>query len=251
MIDAPPLKPPAAEWQTATVVEIIQQTPRIKSFSLALSKPFSFAAGQHIDLRLVAPDGYQAIRSYSIASAPGVTNRIEIAIELLADGEVSPFFHEVVAVGDEIELRGPLGGYFVWSGHDGGPLLLAGGGSGVVPLMAMIRHRHMAAQGVPALLVLSARHAADVLYRDELFALAGRKDGLELVLALTREPPMRPGDYGRRIDGPMMMDAVKRLPSPPKNVFVCGSNGFVNAATEAMIAASVPASIIRTERYGV
>lgn len=251
MINAPPLKPLAVEWQTATVVEILQQTPGIKSFILALSRPFSFEAGQHVDLRLVAPDGYQAIRSYSIASAPSATNRIEIAIELLAEGEVSPFFHEVVAVGDEIELRGPLGGYFVWSCRDGGPLLLAGGGSGVVPLMAMIRHRQMAAPGVPALLLLSARHEADVLYHDELFDLDGRKDGFELVLALTRESPMRPGDYGRRVDGPMMTDIVKRLPSPPKHVFVCGSNGFVNAVTEAMIAAGVPASIIWTERYGV
>jgi ferredoxin-NADP reductase len=109
----------------------------------------------------------------------------------------------------------------------------------------------MGAPGVPALLLLSARHAADVLYRDELFDLAGRKDGFELVLAVTREPPVRPGDYGRRVDGPMLVDVIKRLPSPPRHVFVCGSNGFVNAVTEAMIAASVPSSIIRTERYGV
>jgi ferredoxin-NADP reductase len=134
--------PPDTKWQNAKVVEIIQRTPRIKSFFLALSKPFDFLAGQHVDLRLTAADGYRAMRSYSIAPAPGERRTIELAIDLLDNGEVSPFFHEVVAIGDEIELRGPLGGYFVWAPSDGGPLLMVGGGSGLVPLMSMVRDRH-------------------------------------------------------------------------------------------------------------
>ena len=139
MTDAPP---PDDPWQSATVMEIIPRTPRIKSFILKLSKPFEYLAGQHVDLRLTAPDGYRAMRSYSIGSAPSNNGTIELSIENLKDGEVSSFFHDVVVVGDEIELRGPLGGYFNWTGSEGGPILLLGGGSGVVPLMSMIRHRH-------------------------------------------------------------------------------------------------------------
>ena len=125
--------------RTPKIVDIVQRTPRIKSYFLALPEPFEFRAGQHVDVRLTAPDGYRAMRSYSIASAPGRSATIELAIDLLDNGEVSPFFHEVAAIGDEIELRGPLGGHFVWSPSDGGPLLLVGGGSGLVPLMSMIR----------------------------------------------------------------------------------------------------------------
>ena len=136
----------STHWQTATVDEIVAQTPHIKSFFLVPVERFAFRAGQHVDLRLTAPDGYRAIRSYSIASAPEDAGRIELAIERLDEGEVSPFFHDVVAVGDEIEMRGPLGGHFVWSNEDGGPLLLIGGGSGVVPLVAMIRHRVAASE---------------------------------------------------------------------------------------------------------
>jgi ferredoxin-NADP reductase len=251
MIEAAASKSAAVEWQSATIVEIIRRTPRIKSFILALAKPFAFEAGQHVDVRLSAPDGYQAIRSYSLASAPGSSNHIELAIELLENGEVSPFFHDVAAAGDEIELRGPLGGHFIWPGSDGGPLLLAGGGSGVVPLMSMIRQRQMTAVAVPVLLLLSARHQSEVLYRDELLDLASRKNGFGFVLTLTREPPTRPGDYGRRVDASMMADILVRLPSPPKHIFVCGSNAFVNAATDAMLAAKLPPEIIKTERYRV
>ena len=174
-------------WQTATVVEIITQTRRIKSFFLKPVEQFAFRAGQHVDLRLTAPDGYKAIRSYSIASAPEDASRIELAIERLDEGEVSPFFHDVVAVGDEIELRGPLGGHFVWSEHDGGPLLLIGGGSGVVPLVAIIRHRMAAADDTPVVLLLSARKWDEVPFRDELLNLHSRQNGFTLVLTLTRE----------------------------------------------------------------
>jgi ferredoxin-NADP reductase len=238
------------EWQTATITRIILRTETIKSYFLALPQPFTHSAGQHVDLRLTAPDGYQAIRSYSIASAPSQTGEIELAIERLKDGEVSPFFHDVVAVGDEIELRGPLGGHFVWSAADGGPLLLIGGGSGLVPLMAMVRYRQQVGSTVPTILLLSARTWDDVLYRDELLELQRLANGVVLVLTLTRDFPRREGDYSRRIDAALVADVLGRLRSLPKHVFICGSNPFVNSAAEAALAAGLPATMIKTERYG-
>ncbi|WP_192179281.1 ferredoxin reductase [Mesorhizobium amorphae] len=238
-------------WQTAKIIRIEKRTPRVTSFVFKLSRPFVYQAGQHVDVRLTAPDGYQARRSYSIASAPESGGTIELAIERLDDGEVSPFFHEVAVVGDEIELRGPLGGHFVWSDKDDGPLLLVGGGSGVVPLMAMVRHRAARKSSVPVALVFSARIWDEVIFRDELIKLDDRRDGFDLVLTLTREAARRPEDYSRRIDAQMMMQSMARLPEPPKLAFVCGSNAFVSTAAQALIDADVPASLIRTERYGV
>src|SRR5262245_34767502 len=240
----------AVHWQAAVVKDIIPRTARIKSFVLAPSRPINFLAGQHVNVRLTAPDGYRAMRSYSIASPPENPYQIELAIEQLENGEVLPFFHEVVKVGDEIEFQGPLGGHFVWSKTDGGPLLLVGGGSGLVPLMAIIRHREAAAQDVPIILLLSARNWDDVLYRDELLALDERRSGFTLVLTLTRQPPKRDVDYGRRVDTSMMTEVLRRLPGAPRHVFACGTNPFVNAAVDGVVAAGTPASIIRTERYG-
>ncbi|MER8793488.1 FAD-binding oxidoreductase [Mesorhizobium sp. M0984] len=245
MSDAPAAQSP---WQTVTITRIQKRTPRVTSFFLQPSRPFVYHAGQHVDVRLTAPDGYQARRSYSIASAPETGETIELAIEKLEDGEVSPFFHEIAAVGDEVELRGPLGGHFVWSDGDGGPLLLVGGGSGVVPLMSMVRHRAMRGSLVAATLVFSARVWDEVIFRDELIDLAERRDGFDLVLTLTREPARRPADHARRVDAAMMVQAMTRLPAPPKLAFVCA---FVTAAAEALIDAGVPAALIRTERYGV
>lgn len=238
-------------WQSAKIIRIEKRTPRVTSFVFKLSRPFVYQAGQHVDVRLTAPDGYQARRSYSIASAPESAGTIELAIERLEDGEVSPFFHEVAAVGDEIELRGPLGGHFIWSDSDGGPLLLVGGGSGVVPLMAMVRHRTLRKSAVPVALVFSARIWDEVIFRDELIGLDDRRDGFDLVLTLTREPARRPADYSRRIDARMMQQTIVRLPVPPALAFVCGSNAFVSTAAQALIDADVPANLIRTERYGV
>jgi ferredoxin-NADP reductase len=251
MTDAPAGPEAGAHWQTAVVGEILGRTPRIKSFFVTPRTPFRFSAGQHVDLRLTAEDGYRAMRSYSIASAPEDRGPIELAIERLDDGEVSPFFHDVVAVGDEIELRGPLGGHFIWRHTDGGPLLLIGGGSGAVPLMAMIRHERAVRADVPTLLLLSARSWDDVLFRDELLALDRAHNAFTLVVALTRAPVRREGDYGRRIDAAMIAEVLRMLPAAPKFVFVCGSNPFVNAAADAAIASGVPAAAIRTERYGV
>jgi len=242
---------PQSPWQVATITRIEKRTPRVTSFWFHPSRPFVHRAGQHVDVRLTAPDGYQARRSYSVASAPEAKAGIELAIERLDDGEVSPFFHDVAAVGDEIELRGPLGGHFVWEESDGGPILLVGGGSGVVPLMAMVRRRTARNSTVPMALLYSSRIWDEVIFRDELIDLDERRDGFELVLTLTREPARRPSDYSRRVDAAMVMQALTRLSEAPTLAFVCGSNAFVSAAAQALIDAGLPAALIRTERYGV
>ena len=237
-------------WQPATVVAIEPRTPTVKSFFFRLAQPVGFTAGQHMDVRLTAADGYQAQRSYSIASAPETDHGIELAIERLQDGEVSPFFHSTVAVGDEIELRGPIGGHFMWSVDDGGPLLLVGGGSGVVPLACMLRHRAARSSTVPATLVYSARTTADLIFGDELRALRARRDGFHFMPTLTRETSPPPGFRVGRIDAALLGDALERLSGPPKTVFVCGANAFVETAADALLGLGVPPARIRTERYG-
>ncbi len=239
-----------ASWQSCVIDDIVQQTPRIKSFFLRLRNPFVHIAGQHVDVRLTAPDGYRAMRSYSIASSTRSSPIIELAIERLADGEVSPFFHDVAAIGDEIELRGPLGGHFLWPDPAGGPVLLIGAGSGLVPLMAMIRQRRDTAQSVPTALLLSARTASDVLFAEELLSIATSDPAFVLALAITRERPTCASDFARRIDGVMVQEMLTRLPQLPAHVFVCGSNRFVNIATDAVLLAGLDASNIKTERYG-
>ena len=189
-----------ARWQQATITAIARLTPRVMSFRLRPSQPFAYAAGQHVDVRLTAPDGYTAQRSYSIASAPEAGDEIELAIERLDDGEVSPFFHEVAAVGDEIEVKAPLGGHFVWNAAEPGPVALIGGGSGVVPLASMIRHRAASGSKSPVSLIYSSREWDEVIFRDELLALDDKRDGFDLTLTLTRDRPRRDKDFGRRID---------------------------------------------------
>ena len=238
-------------WQNATVEQIAVRTPRVTSFFFRLERPFAYLAGQHVDVRLTAPDGYQAMRSYSIASAPSSGSVIELAVERLDDGEVSPFFHDVLAVGDAIELRGPLGGHFIWTPRETEPLLLVGGGSGVVPLTSMIRERRLAGATVPLMLLYSARTWSELLYPDELLALEGAHDGFTIVFTLTREAAKRPTDFARRIDPAMLREVLGRFVEAPGRVYVCGSNAFVDTSTESAIAAGVPSEIIRTERYGV
>ncbi|GFE76101.1 ferredoxin reductase [Novosphingobium sp. TCA1] len=240
----------AAPWQKAVIDRVLQQTPAIKSFFFRLRTPFTHVAGQHVDVRLTAPDGYTAMRSYSIASPTNDTGVLELAIERLPDGEVSPFFHDVAAVGDEIELRGPLGGHFLWPGQAAEPILLIGAGSGLVPLMAMIRQRREMAQTVPTALLLSARTARDVLFSDELQVIELNDPAFVLTLAITRESPRRATDFARRIDSAVVQEVIGRLPRTPAHVFVCGSNGFVNKATDGALLAGLDAAVIKTERYG-
>jgi len=237
-------------WQPAAVIAIEPRTPTVKSFFFGLPRPLSFAPGQHMDVRLTAPDGYEAQRSYSIASAPDGTDRMELAIELLQDGEVSPFFFNTVAVGDEIELRGPIGGHFTWSVDDGGPILLVGGGSGVVPLACMLRHRWARRSAVPVALVYSARTAADLIFGDELRMLNARRDGFHFLPTLTRQANPVPGHRVGRIDAALLSDALAVLNSTPKLVFVCGANAFVETVADALIGLGIEATRIRTERYG-
>jgi ferredoxin-NADP reductase len=236
------------EWRPAAVTAIVPHTPRIKSFFFALPEPRPFVPGQHMDVRLVAADGYEAQRSYSIASAPERPETIELAIERLQDGEVSPFFHDEVRVGDEIELRGPIGGHFMWSVRDGGPLLLVGGGAGVVPLASMIRHHAAQASAIPVTLVYSARTAADLLYLDELRAYAAARRGFTLVATVTREAPPDADLWAGRIDAALLAGAI--AVAWPARTFVCGANAFVESATELLLGVGLPAGEIRTERYG-
>lgn len=242
--------PVDARWQKARVAAIESATSRIKNFSLAPQSPFQFYPGQHVDVRLTAEDGYTALRSYSIASSPAEISPIELSIERLDDGEVSPFFHDTVAVGDDVELRGPLGGYFILRPEDTGPVLLIGGGSGVVPLMSMIRFQRSREMPVSMALVVSARTWDDVLYRDELLRLESSIPTFRVTFILTRDSSRRPTDYSRRIDGAIVADSLGHLPKPPMRIYICGSNPFVNTAADSAIGLGISPQIIRTERYG-
>jgi ferredoxin-NADP reductase len=237
-----------SRWQEAVIERVVHQTPRVTSVFLC-STLGPYQAGQHVDVRLTAPDGYQAERSYSIASAPGA-DRIELAIERLEGGEVSPYFDEVAMPGDTIEIRGPIGGHFVWRSTDGGPLLLIGGGSGVVPLMAMVRYRAIAASETMALLVYSSRTWKELIFRDELVTVRASEPNFELVVTTTREPRRRPHDFDRRLDRSLLREILTRWNQAPRHVYVCGSNAFVEAVTSALVLEALPPQIIRAERYG-
>ena len=243
------LAPPSlSPWHEATVVRVAPLTPRI--VSVFLEAPIRAPiAGQHLVVRLTAPDGYAAQRSYSIASSPAARS-VELVIEKFEDGEVSPFFHEVVQPGDAVDVRGPLGGHFVWRPEDGGPLLLVAGGSGMAPLMAMVRAWRDAASATPVLLLLSARGWDDLAFRDELIALQARTPLFSFVAATTREATRREGDLGRRFDGPALQAALRQWGHAPQHAYVCGANRFVEAMATGLLEAGVAAARIRTERYG-
>jgi ferredoxin-NADP reductase len=220
-------------WQIATVAAIKAETPRVKSFRLELPMWMPHLPGQHYDVRLTAPDGYAAQRSYSIASSPLDEGTIELTVDRLADGEVSPYFHDVLVEGDQVEVRGPFASYFVWHGET--PVLLMGGGSGVVPLMSMLRHRRRTAPDVDMRLVYSVRTGEDVIYADEL--------GAETELTFTREPPEGWAGHTGRIDASMFSGA-------DGTAYVCGSNGFVEAASNLLLEAGFDPERVRTERFG-
>jgi ferredoxin-NADP reductase len=225
-------------WQIGTVTAIKPETPRVKSFRIALPMWMEHLPGQHYDVRLTAPDGYRAQRSYSIASSPLEEGEIELTVDRLEDGEVSPYFHDVIAEGDQVEVRGPFTSYFVWRGEH--PVLLVGGGSGVVPLMAMLRHRRLTMPELPMRLVYSVRGADDVIYVDVL--------GDDAVLTFTREAPDGWSGHRGRIDRPLIEQSARSLTSGI--AFVCGSNGFVEAATVLLLESGFEPHRIRTERFG-
>jgi ferredoxin-NADP reductase len=228
------------------VAEVLDETPRVRTIVLDVPAWPGHRAGQHVDVRLTAEDGYQAQRSYSIASAPE-DPRLALTVERLDDGEVSPYLADELRCGDELELRGPIGGYFVWDVSLGGPLLLVAGGSGVVPLMAMVRHRANAASDVPARLLFSSRTWEDVIFREELERLAG--GGLEVVHTLTRGAPADWNGFARRVDVEMLRE-VAWPPSEPAQTFVCGPTSFVEAVASGLVELGHDPATIKTERFG-
>jgi len=236
-------------WQLATVTEIRDETPTVRSLKLALPEWTGHRPGQHVDVRLTAEDGYSVERSYSIASEPELAGAIEITVERIENGEVSPFLDDVVVPGDRFEIRGPIGGYFVWDVTLGGPLFLVGGGSGVVPLMAMLRHRARAGSGIPTRLLFSSRHYEEIIYREELDRLAAAGNGLEVLHTLTRSQPAGWTGYSRRIDDRMLAEALEPL-GVSSHVYICGPTALVETAANALVRFGLPPGRLRTERFG-
>ena len=231
-------------WQTATVGSVTDETPQVRTLMLDVPDWIGHQAGQHLDIRLTAEDGYRAERSYSIASAPGEPPAI--TVERLDDGEVSPYLTEELRPGDEIEVRGPIGGYFVWDAPDGGPLLLAAGGSGVVPLRSILRHRARLGDTVPTRLLYSSRSLTDVIYRSELDVPA---DGLAVRYTLTRSQPAGWTGYARRVDQPMLAEVAWPVAQAPL-AYVCGPTSFVEAVAAGLVALGYPEQRVKTERFG-
>ena len=236
------------EWQLATVKSLRSETPEVKTLTLSLPEWTAHRPGQHYDVRLTAEDGYSTQRSYSIASEPEREGEIDISVERIVDGEVSSYLLDTVKVGDRFEVRGPIGGYFVWDQSIGGPLLLVAGGSGVVPLMAMLRHR--AAVGItnPARLLYSARSKDQIIYADELQKLA-QNDGLTVAYTLTRSQPEGWNGYTRRIDDAMLKEVSAPL-GPEALAYICGPTALVEVAADGLERVGLPAEHIRTERFG-
>ena len=232
-------------WRVATVIALRDETPTARSLVLRIPQWPGHDAGQHVDVRLTAPDGYRAVRSYSIASVPA-DDQVELTVEQAPDGEVSPYLVRVVAVGDQIEVRGPVGGWFVWRASQPEPVQLVAGGSGVVPLMAMVRRHALAASSTPVRLLYSARGPQSVIYRDELDRLAGRVD---ITYAYTRVvPPSWPRPAGR-VDADLLT-AAAFPPAREPTCYVCGPTGFVETVADLFVQGGHDPARIRTERFG-
>jgi ferredoxin-NADP reductase len=251
-----PFRAATITWRLASVASVVTETPRTRTLVLDVPGWPGHRAGQHVDVRLTAEDGYQAQRSYSIASAPQ-DDRVAITVERLDDGEVSPYLTDVLGVGDRLELRGPIGGYFVWDVTLGRPLFLVAGGSGIVPLMAMLRHRAAALatadvrahHTVPVRLLYSSRRWDDVIYRGELAGLAQDDETLEVAFTLTREVPRGWTGFRRRIDR-MMLAEVAWPPAERPHVFVCGPTPLVEATASALVELGHDPARVKTERFG-
>src|SRR5262249_27113668 len=240
--------PKRLTWRVAEVAKIVNETPRVKSLVLDVPDWPGHRAGQHVDVRLTAEDGYQAQRSYSIASEPE-NARLMLTVELIEEGEVSPYLTSDIRPCDKFELRGPVGGYFVWTAAVGGPLFLVAGGSGIAPLMAMLRHRAAAKSRTPALLLYSSRTFEDIIYREELDQMAARNDGLTVVYTLTRRQP--PGWTGgaRRIDRSMLESVGVPANARPK-IFICGPTSVVESTAQSLLELGHERHLIKTERFG-
>jgi ferredoxin-NADP reductase len=236
-------------WQIASVQDIKPETANVKSFTLTLPAWMRHRAGQHYDIRLTADDGYQTQRSYSIASEPEREGEVDITVERISDGEVSTYLHDVLVPGDRIETRGPIGGYFVWEATKAEPLLLIAGGSGVVPLMSMIRHRAASGAKNPASLLYSSRNFEDIIYYHELEKMRSANDGLQVFHTLTRSQPPGWNGYARRIDQDMLKEVAQPL-GRSVQVFICGPTLLVESAANVLVKIGVRSSQIRTERFG-
>jgi ferredoxin-NADP reductase len=231
-------------WQTVTVGHVTDETPKVRTLSLSVPDWPGHRAGQHVDIRLTSDDGYQAERAYSIASAPG--EPLAITVERLDDGEVSPYLTEEARTGDLLDVRGPVGGYFVWEAESGGPLLLAAGGSGVVPLRAILRHRSRVGSSVPVRLLYSSRSWEDVIYSSELDFPA---DGVEVIYTLTRSQPRAWQGYARRVDAQMLAEVAWPAAEGPL-AYVCGPTSFVESVATGLVGLGYPAGRVKTERFG-
>jgi len=237
------------DWQIASVTGIKPETAKVKSFTLTLPAWMRHRAGQHYDIRLTAEDGYQAQRSYSIASEPEREGEIDITVERINDGEVSTYLHDVLVPGDRIEARGPIGGYFVWEATMNEPLLLIAGGSGVVPLMSMIRHRAAAGAKNPTCLLYSSRAVEDIIYYNELEKLRTANNGLQIFHTLTRSQPAGWKGYARRIDQEMLKEVAQPL-GKSVQIFICGPTLLVESAANSLVKIGIQSGQIRTERFG-
>ena len=231
-------------WQVAKVSAVSDETSSVKTITLDVPDWPERQAGQHLDVRLTAEDGYVAERSYSIASAPG--EPLAITVQRLDDGEVSPYLTDELRAGDDLELRGPIGGYFVWGPADGGPLLLLAGGSGIVPLRAILRHRERTGSAVPVRLLYSSRSLDDVIYQGELGRPAA---GVEVIHTLTRHQPAGWAGYARRVDAALLGEVAWPAAAMPL-AYVCGPTSFVEAASQALVQSGYPPLRVKTERFG-
>jgi ferredoxin-NADP reductase len=239
---------PRLVWRRARVVELLQETPHVKSLVLDVPGWQGHRAGQHLDVRLTAEDGYQTERSYSISSAPSEP-RVTLTIERLDDGEVSPYLSDELRPGDELEVRGPIGGWFTWRPQEGGPLLLIAGGSGIAALMAMIRLRAAARSAVPVCLLYSSPAYEEIIYREELDRRVAADMDLSVVYTLTRSQPLGWQGYSRRIDR-AMLEEVAWAPEEHPLVFVCGPTSLVEAAANICVELGYAPACIKTERFG-
>jgi ferredoxin-NADP reductase len=236
-------------WRLGRVTRHLRETPRAHTIVLEVPGWPGHLPGQHVDVRLTAPDGYQAERSYSISSAPDLPDQVAITVERIEGGEVSPYLVDELVEGDQLEFRGPIGGYFVWEVGIPGPLLLVAGGSGICPLMAMIRHRAARGDRLPTRLLFSSRSLEDVIFREELDRLAGRQDGLEVFLTLTREQPAGWPGYARRIDQDMLAE-VAWSPEERALCMVCGPTPLVETVARSLVELGNPPDRVKTERFG-
>jgi ferredoxin-NADP reductase len=241
--------PARLDWQVATATTVRRETARVRSITFEVTAWDGHMAGQHVDIRLTADNGYQAQRSYSIASPAGHASQIELTVERISDGEVSSFLTEDLRPGDGIELRGPVGGYFTWDPAISAPLMLIAGGSGVVPLMSMLRTRHQVGSKIPTRLLYSSRSAEDIIYRDELERLVVNRDGLFLVHTLTRSAPAGWEGQTRRVDRDMLAECGFQPAEEPR-IFVCGPTSFVETVADHLVGLGHGESAIKTERFG-